>query len=146
MSAILSNRAVDLNAIFGIEQLIAPLNYLEPVETRPFAYAGTPPAGVPQRFTPVDARAVFVRNGRMHAGAFSLDREGFAITADDGIVPDFYDAAQVRAVYYRHVARLVKQHTGAVKVHVFDHNVRSALHESRGEAGVRLPAKRVHND
>jgi hypothetical protein len=146
MSATLTRTTADLRAVFGIEPLVARLNYLEPIETKPFMYAYATPPGVPQRFTPVDERAVFIRNGRPQAADFSLDREGFALVDDDGIVPDFYDEAQVRAVYYRHVARLVRQQTGAVKVHVFDHNVRSAPRESRGEPGVRLPAKRVHND
>jgi hypothetical protein len=146
MSAILTRTNPDLRAVFGIEPLVARLNYLEPIETKPFMYAYATPPNAPPRFTPVDERAVFIRNGRPNAADFSLDREGFALAQDDGGVPDFYDQAQVRAVYYRHVARLVKQHTGAVKVHVFDHNVRSAIKESRGESGAKLPAKRVHND
>jgi hypothetical protein len=146
MSAILTRTNPDLRAVFGIEPLVARLNYLEPIETKPFMYAYATPPNAPPRFTPVDERAVFIRNGRPNAADFSLDREGFALAQDDGSVPDFYDQAQVRAVYYRHVARLVKQYTGAVKVHVFDHNVRSAIKESRGEAGAKLPAKRVHND
>lgn len=39
-------------------------------------------------------------------------------------IGDFYDEAEVRAVYYLEVEQLVKQTTGGTQVLVFDHNVR----------------------
>jgi hypothetical protein len=52
----------------------------------------------------------------------------------------------VRATYYPEVERLVKQLTGAVKVHVFDHNVRNKAMSRGGDKSVQEPVKVAHND
>jgi hypothetical protein len=44
------------------------------------------------------------------------------------------------------VEQLVKEITGAVRVHVFDHNVRCRPMAKRGENGAREPVKFAHND
>jgi hypothetical protein len=61
-------------------------------------------------------------------------------------VRNFYDSAEVVARYYPEVERLVREHTGAVKVHVFDHNVRNRALADRRENGVYGPVKFAHND
>jgi hypothetical protein len=61
-------------------------------------------------------------------------------------VRDFYNAEEVRRVYYPEVERLVKEKTGAVRVIVFDHNVRNGSKEMREKLGVREPVRFAHND
>ena len=61
-------------------------------------------------------------------------------------VANFYDAEEVRSVYYPEVERLVREFTGAVKVHVFDHNVRSRPMAKLRENGAQEPVKVAHND
>ena len=53
---------------------------------------------------------------------------------------------EVRRVYYPEVERMVREFTGAVKVHVFDHNVRSRPMAQRHENGAQEPVKVAHND
>jgi hypothetical protein len=76
----------------------------------------------------------------------SLDREGFALVRNRTAVLNFYNEEEVRAVYYPEVERLVKEATGATKVVVFAHDVRSPVHAKAGVKGVREPVAPVHND
>ena len=71
----------------------------------------------------------------------SLDLQGFAVTRQQSAVTNFYDADEVRRVYYPEVERMVREFTGAVKVHVFDHNVRSRPMAKRHENGAQEPVK-----
>jgi len=64
--------------------------------------------------------------------------QGFVLVDAPTAVTDFYDEAQLRAIYYREAEDLVKQATGASRVVVFDHTIR------RREQGWRIvrPARR----
>ena len=61
---------------------------------------------------------------------------------------DFYDAAQLRSVYFREAEDLVKQATGASRVVVFDHTIRRRTPgvEDRTPGIPRLPVARIHGD
>lgn len=90
------------------------------------------------------SRRVAIHDGRASAGQFSLDREGFELRHYETAVSNFYDAAQVRAVYYPEVERLLKLATGATLVVPFEHDVRNA--SNRGAGQVRGPVHVVHDD
>src|SRR5260370_14249499 len=75
----------------------------------------------------------------------SLDLQGFAVTRQQSAVANFYDTDEVRRVYYPEVERMVREFTGAVKVHVFDHNGRSRPMAKRRENGAQEPVKVAHN-
>ena len=51
---------------------------------------------------------------------------------------DFHDEAELKSAYYREVEELVKRETGASKVVVFDHTVRTGDKRRRA----RLPRSR----
>jgi hypothetical protein len=87
-----------------------------------------------------------IRDGRPLVQELSLDKQGFVLVRNNTAVSNFYDEPEVRAVYYPEVERLVKQATGATKVLVFAHDVRSSLKAREGEKGVREPVTPVHND
>jgi len=87
-----------------------------------------------------------IRNGRPVVKEMSLDKQGFVLVRNQTAVSNFYDEPEVRAVYYPEVERLVQQATGATKVLVFAHDVRSALKAREGKKGVREPVAAVHND
>ena len=70
---------------------------------------------------------VRIRNGRPIIKQLSLDSQGFVLVRNQSAVANFYDEKEVRAVYYPEVERLVKEATGATKVVVFAHDVRSIL-------------------
>ncbi len=126
----------------------APMSYLdvEGVQEKPTYYLCTPPAGVPQRNTTQVKHTMAIQNAREHIDEISLDKQGITFTPHETAVKNFYDAEEVRAVYYPEIVELIKKMTGAEKVHVFDHNVRCAPMCARGENGAREPVKFAHND
>jgi hypothetical protein len=64
---------------------------------------------------PLEDRTVRVEDVRPAAGAFSLDREGFALVWRQSAVKDFFDPAVVPGMYLRESEELLKDLTGAVK-------------------------------
>jgi hypothetical protein len=93
-----------------------------------------------------DPRRVRVRNGRPEIGRFALERDGFRFIDHATKVADFYDEEEIRRVYYPEVEALIKAESGARRVVVFDHTLRTADAELRQGAGVRDTVRRVHND
>jgi len=126
-----------------IDRVDGVMNYLVPNGIRPVAYQYDPPPGVPRRSGDYADHVVPVRNARPLAAELSLDEQGFVFAPSDTAVADFYDDAEVKSVYYAECERLVLALTGAARVHIFDHTVRSA---GRPGNGVREPVHRVHND
>ena len=68
---------------------------------------------------------VTIHNGRCRAEGFSLEREGFTLVSSPSAVADFYDDAQIAAVYEAEAKALVREVTGAARVEIFDHTRRS---------------------
>ena len=93
-----------------------------------------------------DPRRVTIRNGRRHAGDFTLERNGFHFVHHDTAVGDFLDEVQVRQTYYTEMEALVKAESGASRVVVFDHTLRTADDAMRAERKIREIVSRVHND
>jgi hypothetical protein len=91
-----------------------------------------------------DLRAVEMRNGRERA--FSLDASGFELVAHRTAVKDFFDAEELKRVYYSEVERLVGERSGAARVVVFDHTLRSGDEAEREARLVREPVLSAHND
>lgn len=85
-----------------------------------------------------------IRDGRAIVDRLSLDREGFELRSHPTAMSDFYDAAQVHAVYYPEVERLLTDATGATRAVAFEHDVRCAPRRGVGE--VRGPVHVVHDD
>jgi len=130
----------------NIEHVEATLNYLAPNSEKPVNYMYRPPEGVPVRTGTYEKRTMPIYNARAILDELSLDRQGFVLVHQQSMVRKFYDDQEIRAVYYPEVARLVKQATGATRVHVFDHNVRNREMMKRGAQGVSEPVKVAHND
>jgi hypothetical protein len=129
-----------------MESVNASLNYLEDRAQKPTTYTYRPPEGTPARTGNYAKFPVSIRDARAIAAQLSLDREGFILVNQESKVSNFYDSDEVRATYYPEVERLVKEATGAVKVLVFDHNVRCRPMAKAGERGVQEPVKVAHND
>ncbi len=129
-----------------IKVVNARLNYLAEATPKPVNYAYDPPAGVPRQSGKYAAQTVAIHDGREVLSKLSLDTNGFVLTEHNTAVKDFYDADEVKSVYYPEVERLIKRVTGAERVLIFDHIVRNAVLAERGEKGARPPAKMVHND
>src|SRR5215468_6083078 len=129
------------------ETLDATLSYFVDTETMPVTLVGEP-GGSDRRVGggASEQRRVMVRNGRLHPGDFALERNGFRFVRHDTKVVDFFDDDEVRGVYYPEMEALVKVETGAARVEVFDHTLRTADEELREAAKIRDPVRRVHND
>lgn len=122
------------------------LNYLEFTGARPYNYMYEPPAGIPLRSARNAKHVMAVHDGRQVAGKLTLDQQGFAFVKHETKVVNFYNAAEVERAYYPEVAELVKRATGALRVRVFDHNVRLSTKAGERPSGVREPVKFAHND
>lgn len=144
MSPSLAERPATAAHLPAIE---AELNYLGPVEGRPFTYTYGPPPGRPRSNIGIAPHRVAIRDLRPIADAVSLDREGFAVAHGPSALRDFDDEAAIRAVYYPESARILQAATGAARVHIFDHTIRRRVPgaEDRG-AAARQPVARVHVD
>ena len=87
-----------------------------------------------------------VHNGRPFAGTFDLDTHGFVFAEHHTKVRDFADEAERARVYDAEIAELIKKHSGASKVVVFDHTIRIGDEQAQAATGARPPVKGVHND
>ena len=85
-----------------------------------------------------------VRDGRQ--GKFSLDENGFTFVEHRTAVRDFLDAEELGRVYYPEVAALIQKLSGAKRVHVFDHTLRSGDEREREAKLLREPVLSAHND
>ena len=91
-------------------------------------------------------RPMRIRDGRPLAGRLSLDEHGFLFVEHKTRVADFFDPGQLKAVYYPEVERLIREVSGAARVVLFDHTLRSGDEGEREARLVREPVLSAHND
>lgn len=91
-------------------------------------------------------REMPVRDGRPLRDAFELDIHGFCFVDHPTRMIDFTDASERAGVYDAEVEALIKKHSGASEVIVFDHTVRIGDESAQRATGARPPVKSVHND
>jgi hypothetical protein len=124
----------------------ATLNYIAANGEKLFTYTGGPGSTDVRTGGTPDPHRVVLRNGRPHVGDFTLDRQGFRFVTHRTEVADFFDEDQLRRIYYPEMEALVKAETGAARVVVFDHTLRTADDELRESRKIREVVSRVHND
>jgi hypothetical protein len=93
-----------------------------------------------------ELKPVTIRNGRLLTDQLSLDEQGFVFVEHKTKVADFFDAAQLESVYYPEVEQLIKRASGASRVVIFDHTLRSGDEAEREEKLIREPVLSAHND
>ena len=93
-----------------------------------------------------EKHAVRIADARPLIGSLSLDREGFELVEHKTRMRDFFDAEEIRDVYYSEMRALIAEQTGAARVHVFDHTLRSGDEDERAARKIREPVRAVHND
>jgi hypothetical protein len=124
----------------------ATLNYIVDDGTKVFTItAGAGGQDVRSGGT-ADPRRVTMHNGRPEAKDFVLERDGFRFVRHDTKVADFYDDAEIHRLYYPEMEALIKAESGASRVVVFDHTLRTADDELRESKKIREVVRRVHND
>jgi hypothetical protein len=87
-----------------------------------------------------------VRDGRATAGEFDLEKNGFIFVEHKTRVADFFDPEQLKSVYYPEVERLIRESSGASRVVLFDHTLRSGDESERETKLIREPVLSAHND
>lgn len=93
-----------------------------------------------------DEHVMTVLNGRPKKADFSLDMHGFEFIDHHTKVENFLDPDQLSNVYYPEAEKLVQRVSGASRVVIFDHTIRSGDREQREKRHLREPVHRVHND
>src|SRR5512145_2497993 len=87
-----------------------------------------------------------VRNGRPLRETFGLDIHGFVFVDHATRVKDFMDEAERARLYDPEVQALIKKHSGAAEVVVFDHTIRASDEGTQKSSNIRPTVKSVHND
>lgn len=128
------------------EAVEATLNYVVDNGEKIFTETGGPGSTDVRSGGTKDSRRVLIRNGRPYAKEFTLDREGFRFVNHATKVADFFSEDEVRQVYYPEMEALIKVESGARRVVVFDHTLRTADEAEREARRMREVVPRVHND
>jgi hypothetical protein len=134
------NRAEEID---HIDTLIA---YMVPMNDKPRRYLCSPPPGVDEISWKSAPQPVSIRNGRVARDELSLDTQGLVLRPHNTAIKNFLDDNEIKSTYYSEIERLVKDLTGASKVLVFDHNVRSSSKAERERTGAFPPARFAHAD
>lgn len=90
-------------------------------------------------------RPMPIRDGRAATG-LGLDTSGFKLVDHPTRMKDFFDPAELASVYYPEVIELVKRESGAARVVVFDHTLRSGDEAERDAKRLRELVVNAHND
>lgn len=87
-----------------------------------------------------------VRDGRAIATELDLERHGFVLVEHRTRMKDFFDAEELKSVYYPEVEQLIREMSGASRVVLFDHTLRSGDEGERETRLIREPVLSAHND
>ncbi|HUP94164.1 MAG TPA: CmcJ/NvfI family oxidoreductase [Burkholderiales bacterium] len=93
-----------------------------------------------------DVRMMTIEDGRSAAEEIALERNGFVLVEHKTAMRNFFDPEELKSVYYREVEALIKACSGASRVVLFDHTLRSGDESEREEKLIREPVLSAHND
>ena len=94
----------------------------------------------------IEWHRVAIRNARPLARELTLEYNGFTLVRQETAVRDFFEPGAIETVYYPEVAELIARLSGAARVHVFDHTLRSGDENEREAKLIREPVLWAHND
>lgn len=89
---------------------------------------------------------VSITDGRHLRHKLNNEITGFEFLDHETKVSDFYDVDEVKSMYYQEVNSLIIELTGAKKVVIFDHTLRSGDKVTRNTKKLREPVFSAHND
>ncbi len=124
----------------------AMMNYIVDTGTPPVRYIDWPEMAHKEIPPQYQQHEMAIRDGRPLRDTFKLDIHGFVFADHNTAMKDFTDEAERKRVYDREVAELIRKHSGASEVLVFDHTVRVGDEQVQKKTGARPPVKGVHND
>lgn len=124
----------------------AQLNYIIDTGELPFTYIDWPEKAHESNPPKYEGKEVAINDGRPLRDSFKLDTHGFAFVDHFTKVKDFTDEAERKRVYDAECQELIKKHSGASEVLVFDHTIRTGDEAARAATNARPPVRGVHND
>ena len=124
----------------------AEVRYVVDDGTPPYRYIDWPEMADKDHPPAYEPRRVTIRNGRVCGETFTLPTHGFALVDHPTAMKDFYDEEEILRVYYPETEALIRARSGAKRVIVFDHTVRTADKSKLAERWVRETVHAVHND
>jgi hypothetical protein len=130
----------------SVDTIRAQMNYIVDTGTPPVRYIDWPEMEHKEIPPQYKQHLMAIRNGRPLRDSFKLDTHGFVFTDHQTTMKDFTDEAERKRIYEREVAELIKKHSGASEVLVFDHTVRIGDEQAMKAINARPPVKGVHND
>jgi hypothetical protein len=128
------------------DTIVAQMNYIIDTGTPPVNYIDWPEMEHQANPPQYEQHAMEIRNGRPLRDMFELDTHGFMFVTHETQVKDFTNGDERKRVYDPECEALIKKHSGATRVHVFDHTIRIGDEQGRAQANARPPVKGVHND
>jgi hypothetical protein len=136
----------DIAAVVDPEVVTAPISYA--LDTGEILVNETfGPNNIRRRTTGrYEQKMMPIRNARPLRASLGLDRQGFVLVDHATQMRDFYDADELKRVYYAEAVELVKQVSGASRVFLFDHTLRSGDESEREARLIREPVLSAHND
>lgn len=93
-----------------------------------------------------DPRPMAIEDGRALKDEFSLEEHGFIFVEHGTAVRNFFDEGELKSVYFPEVEKLIKAASGASRVVIFDHTLRSGDEGEREQRLIREPVLSAHND
>src|SRR5262249_6205303 len=129
-----------------VDTIRAKVNYIIDTGVPPVHYIDWPEMAHKANPAQYREHEVTIRDGRPLRDTFRLDTHGFVFADHPTAMKDFTDQDELKRIYDPEVARLIKQHSGASEVLVFDHTIRIGDEQGRNAANARPPVKGVHND
>ncbi|KAG2125697.1 hypothetical protein DEU56DRAFT_862757 [Suillus clintonianus] len=124
------------------------LNFYKPINDElPYNYVEEPPVGVLRTNIGQDVQQVVVHDIRGKEDTVGLDKTGFQFVTHKSVEKDFVDEEAIQTKYYAEVEDILKKHTGAKRVVIFDHTLRRNPVDGVIRANdARGPVERVHVD
>ena len=94
----------------------------------------------------VELKTIRLLNGRALGERLSLEKNGLVFVDHKTKVTDFFDESQLKSIYYPEIEQLIRRESGALRVVIFDHALRSGDEAEREEKLIRNPVLQAHND
>jgi hypothetical protein len=129
-----------------VDAITAEIPYTVPTEEKLVNESFGPKNIHGRRTGTVELKPMTVQNGRRFAQTLSLDNQGLVFVEHKTKVTDFFDENQVKSIYYPEIDELIRRESGASRVVIFDHALRSGDEAEREEKLIRNPVLQAHND
>ncbi len=104
----------------------AKMNYLLDTGVKPVNETGGVDGQMRRSTGLADPHWATIEDGRPRRDRFTLEDAGFELVDHPTAMTDFHDRDELAAVYHPEVCRLIAERSGARRVHVFDHTLRTS--------------------